>query len=306
MVARRKIPENIRSLFAKRRGLVEDENNGVYARLKPNGEEDSDGYYYFHDNWVSTRKESHWLGLFSKDRRLFDYLVEHIKFPNKVVLKNHCHYDPAVEYYHVRPGRFDYSPDKIFFEKVGHRLFYVGYYLIGNDPGAINRLIKNYETLKKKTDKALFGDDDEFKDFISRITRTEKDAIVKARIQQGPFKKALLEKWGACPLTRISNKKLLIASHIKDWKVSSNFERHHIENGILLSPNADKLFDRKLITFLDSGKMIYNKEEVSASDLRRLGISVNSRMPVSKGMKFYLKEHRKEFERKKKSRSAHR
>ena len=43
---------------------------------------------------------------------------------------------------------------------------------------------------------------------------------------------------------------LLIASHIKPWsKCSTPAERLGAANGLLLTPNLDKLFDRGLITF---------------------------------------------------------
>ena len=47
----------------------------------------------------------------------------------------------------------------------------------------------------------------------------------------------------------MENPSLLIASHIKPWRLANNEERLSVENGILLSPLYDKLFDKGLLTF---------------------------------------------------------
>ena len=68
-----------------------------------------------------------------------------------------------------------------------------------------------------------------------------------------------------------------------------------VDNGILLSPNADSLFDRHLISFTDSGEILIS-ERVSKDELAKLGISLNVSIPISVGMKKYLMEHRKKFD----------
>ena len=44
------------------------------------------------------------------------------------------------------------------------------------------------------------------------LNDTEKDSIIKSRIGQGKFRKSLIEKWGACSVTNLSNLSLLKAS----------------------------------------------------------------------------------------------
>lgn len=86
---------------------------------------------------------------------------------------------------------------------------------------------------------------------------TERQAIVKSRIGQGRFKKLLLEKYHErCMITGITQKKLLIASHIKPWSVCDNRERLSVNNGFILSPTYDRLFDTGLISFENSGKIV--------------------------------------------------
>jgi predicted restriction endonuclease len=48
----------------------------------------------------------------------------------------------------------------------------------------------------------------------------------------------------------------LRASHCKPWRDSSNEERLDGENGLLLRPNADHLFDRGFIGFEDNGDVL--------------------------------------------------
>ncbi len=75
---------------------------------------------------------------------------------------------------------------------------------------------------------------------------------MKSRVGQGDFRKSLIEKYdGKCVVTGIDLTKLLIASHIKPWRISDNKERLSSENGLLLSANLDKLFDSGLITFMN-------------------------------------------------------
>jgi len=94
----------------------------------------------------------------------------------------------------------------------------------------------------------------------SPIAETEKDALIKSRIGQGSFKQKIVAKYGGkCIVTGIAFAQILIASHIKPWAVSMNEERLDGENGFLLSPTYDKLFDLGLISFKDNGNIIISK-----------------------------------------------
>ena len=52
-----------------------------------------------------------------------------------------------------------------------------------------------------------------------------------------------------CPISLVDDERLLIASHIKPWRFSSNEERLDPFNGFLLTPTYDLLFDQGFITF---------------------------------------------------------
>ena len=94
----------------------------------------------------------------------------------------------------------------------------------------------------------------------SVISSTEKEAIVKSRLGQGKFRAGLVELWGACSCTGYSQTSLLVASHIKPWKLSDNHERLDPFNGLLLTPNIDKAFDRNYISFQSDGLVIISDE----------------------------------------------
>jgi hypothetical protein len=87
---------------------------------------------------------------------------------------------------------------------------------------------------------------------------TEIERMVRQRIGQNTFRKAMMEYWGqACSVTGISVPEVLRASHAKPWADCDNdAERLDVFNGFLLTANLDALFDRFLISFDDNGKML--------------------------------------------------
>lgn len=86
-------------------------------------------------------------------------------------------------------------------------------------------------------------------------TTTEAERLVVQRIGQNIFRDRLIDYWQSrCPLTGITDKALLRASHIVPWKdCTSNAERLDVHNGLLLSALWDAAFDRGLVTFNDEG-----------------------------------------------------
>ncbi len=81
---------------------------------------------------------------------------------------------------------------------------------------------------------------------------TERDAIIKARIGQGGFMQKLIIKYGKCRVCGMDDEKLLIASHIKPWAISNDKEKLDDNNGLLLCPNHDALFDKMPRTLVTS------------------------------------------------------
>jgi len=86
----------------------------------------------------------------------------------------------------------------------------------------------------------------------------------------------------------------LIASHIQPWRDSSNEERLDGENGLLLTPTVDHLFDKGFISFENGGQLIVSPVADPVS-LKRMGIDRDVRANVgafSEGQRRYLEFHR--------------
>ncbi|MEY6553284.1 HNH endonuclease [Bacillus cereus] len=108
---------------------------------------------------------------------------------------------------------------------------------------------------------------------------------------QNKFKRKLLLNSQECAICGIDEPSLLIASHIKPWKDSSNIERMDLNNGILLCPNHDKLFDKGYITFSDQGKLLISSF-LSEEIVVKTSIGINIDIKVSHESKKYLGWHR--------------
>lgn len=124
------------------------------------------------------------------------------------------------------------------------------------------------------------------------LSITEREAIVKARIGQGKFRNNLVDYWHGCSISAFSHYDILIASHIKPWRVANNQQRLDIFNGLLLLPNYDRLFDKGYISFDDNGRIIYSRY-INETDKSILKMDDNLHLiKVEDAHKPYLKYHR--------------
>ncbi|HAS6319066.1 TPA: HNH endonuclease [Vibrio vulnificus] len=114
-----------------------------------------------------------------------------------------------------------------------------------------------------------------------------------ARIGQGAFRDEVLDMWNdTCPVTSVSMPELLIASHIVPWALSDDDEKIDGYNGLPLSPNVDKLFDKGLISFSDNGEILISPS-LPLETLRALGISENTLIiGLTEEHAYYLGRHR--------------
>jgi putative restriction endonuclease len=129
------------------------------------------------------------------------------------------------------------------------------------------------------------------------IDATTRKALISARIGQGLFKDRVSRIEKVCRLTFVNNPAHLIGSHIKPWRESTNEERLHEANGLLLTPTADHLFDRGFISFEDSGQILISPVADTVS-LKRLGLDPQSPprpLPLNSDQKHFLNFHRKEI-----------
>jgi putative restriction endonuclease len=126
------------------------------------------------------------------------------------------------------------------------------------------------------------------------IDETEKSALILARRGQGLFKQRVRQVERCCRITRVDRIEHLRASHCKPWRDSSDPERLDGENGLLLTPSIDHLFDRGFISFEANGDLIVSPVADQPS-LQRMGVPLSERINVgqfSAGQKPYLEFHR--------------
>jgi putative restriction endonuclease len=103
------------------------------------------------------------------------------------------------------------------------------------------------------------------------IPETDRLAIIRARKGQGLFKERVGRIESKCRITGVENTVHLVASHCKPWRDSTNEERLNGENGLLLTPSIDHLFDRGFIGFENTGTLIISPVAHRHS-LQRMGI----------------------------------
>lgn len=123
------------------------------------------------------------------------------------------------------------------------------------------------------------------------LTNTEKEHLAKVRIGHSDFKRKLIDKECKCKICDVTDKSFLIASHIKPWYQSSNDERLDLDNGFLLCPNHDALFDKGFITFDDNGKIVISN---LLNEETRIFLNVTKTMniEIKEGNRYYLEWHR--------------
>ena len=128
----------------------------------------------------------------------------------------------------------------------------------------------------------------------TRISDTDREALIVARRGQGLFKQRVMEIETQCRITGVTNPIHLRASHSKPWRDSNNDERLNGENGLLLTPTIDHLFDRGFISFEDSGVLIVSPV-AHAPSLNRMGVETSRTVNVgtfTEGQKQFLDYHR--------------
>jgi putative restriction endonuclease len=142
------------------------------------------------------------------------------------------------------------------------------------------------DSWESKIEQVVIGD--------ASIPETQRLAIVRARKGQGLFKERVGKIESRCRITGVENSVHLVASHCKPWRDSSNEERLNGENGLLLTPSIDHLFDRGFIGFENNGTLIISPVAHRPS-LQRMGIDTRKVINVgafSTGQKQFLDFHR--------------
>lgn len=128
------------------------------------------------------------------------------------------------------------------------------------------------------------------------IPSTVREQVILARRGQGRFRANVQQIEKHCRLTGVDRAEHLRASHILPWRdCSTNETRLDGENGLLLTPSVDHLFDRGFISFENDGRLLVSPVAHSES-LRKMGIpDAGFRTgSLTAGQRSYLERHRDE------------
>ena len=124
---------------------------------------------------------------------------------------------------------------------------------------------------------------------VTTLESSARDAAAQAR-----YRDKLLEECPFCPITKISDERLLIASHIKPFSVSDKDEAFDPKNGFILSPLYDRLFDHGFISF-DEKKCLMVSNWLSPANQKNCQIKSGTLvqlLPLDDKREKYLKYHR--------------
>ncbi|MGH1286540.1 HNH endonuclease [Bacillus toyonensis] len=82
-----------------------------------------------------------------------------------------------------------------------------------------------------------------------------------------------------------------MASHIKPWSQSNHKERLDVNNGLLLCPNHDALFDKGFISFDREGAILISD---GLDEVTKLFLNINENMKInmSEKQRIYMEWHR--------------
>lgn len=127
---------------------------------------------------------------------------------------------------------------------------------------------------------------------LSGIVGEERESVVKTRVNQDKFRLELIKKYnGKCCLCGVSYEQVLVASHIKPWSKSDCYQKLDPENGLLLCPNHDKLFDSGLISFDDNGKIIIS-DKLDKDNRVFLNVNDTMKIDITEDNVSYIRYHR--------------
>ena len=120
----------------------------------------------------------------------------------------------------------------------------------------------------------------------------EREIIAKQRLHHSKYRKGLLARYRDCCLCHVSDEHLLIASHIRPWTECENDrEKTDINNGLLLCPNHDRLFDRGFISFDDAG-IIMISNVLTDDDRIKMNVHPDMHIDITPQINVYMGYHR--------------
>ena len=169
--------------------------------------------------------------------------------------------------------------------------------LLGNEVGALARAESSAEAgLLTPNPEVVLWEEHVRKSIEddATIPPTEREALVLARRGQGLFRRNVQAIEMRCRVTGVDRPEHLRASHCKPWRDSSNEERLDGQNGLLLTPSIDHVFDRGFISFRDDGRLLISPVAHQLS-LARMGIATDRAVDVggfTERQRSFLEYHR--------------
>lgn len=173
--------------------------------------------------------------------------------------------------------------------------------LIGSEARNVVRMNQVAESIDVDTPgQGLDAWEDHLKSEIEEdqtISDTVRQQLVLARRGQGMFRRNVRKRELRCRLTGVDRISHLRASHIKPWRDATyHEERLDGDNGLLLTPSVDHLFDRGFISFENGGRLLVSPV-AHRDSLARMGVPIKGVTNVgdfSEGQRRYLEYHRNE------------
>lgn len=131
---------------------------------------------------------------------------------------------------------------------------------------------------------------------INIPNQTERRGLVTSRVGHGAYRKRIIHRWEyKCAVTGFDKLNILIASHILPWATADDNQRLDVHNGILLSPTYDALFDKHLISFENTGKIILS-DSIEMQAFNKIGVTGKEKIQNFSQYNFeYLDNHRNNF-----------
>jgi len=149
-------------------------------------------------------------------------------------------------------------------------------------------IVKPYEMVMQEEICSVINDSENPEELLTEVLKE-----VKQRYGQGKFREKLKENFSTCAICEIS-RDYSIASHIKPWSVSNHEERLDEDNGLLLCPNHDYLFDNGLITFDDKGGIIISTK-LEEHQIKEFEIKKSAVVVLNDGTREYMAYHREKI-----------
>lgn len=169
----------------------------------------------------------------------------------------------------------------------GQPMFYLKLFADFEEIKKRKAFIENYGAVKQVVEDNVIG--------VREVEiEVNKPVVRYGREGQDEYRRKLLEECPFCPITMINEETLLIASHIKPWAVSDLKERIDTNNGFILSPLYDKLFDRGYITF-SNDRRVHISNWLSRQVKNLIGIKdrqLFQYLPINEYRAHYLDYHR--------------